>query len=157
MAVRDPNLSTEAFCAAFVSALVSDGITTIRPRSDAARRGFQSVIASLDKAIRAASDKGDRDNMYGLLKIRTDLAPSSNGAYDNFESCLRSLQTSLVSSPNPAFADLRFNVSQSYAKGSRERLNPLWARLAETAARAFEGPASAAAGSDGRQHQISIS
>jgi hypothetical protein len=151
------NLSTEAFCAAFVSALVSSGITAIRPRSDSARRGFQSVLDRLDNAIKEAADSGDRDNLYSLLKIRTDLAPSSNGAYDNFESCLRSLQTSLVSSPNPAFADLRFNVSQSYAKSSLERLDPLWAQLAESAACAFERPASADAGSDGRQHQISLS
>jgi hypothetical protein len=155
--VRRSNLSTEAFCGAFVSALVTSGITAIRPRSDAARRGFQSVLDRLDKAIEEAGSNADRDSMYSLLKIRTDLAPSSNGAYDNFESCLRSLQTSLVSSPNPAFADLRFNVSQSYAKSSLERLDPLWARLAESAACAFEGPASAGAVSDGGQHQISVS
>jgi len=148
------SLSTEAFCAAFVSALVSNGITSIRPRSDSARRGFQAVLDRLDEDISAAAQEDNREAMYSLLKIRTDLAPSSNGEFDNFESCLRSLQTSMVSSPNPAFADLRFNVSRSYAESSLEFLDRSWAELAKAAASDFRGPLRTAAD---EQHGLSVS
>ncbi|WP_156928288.1 hypothetical protein [Bradyrhizobium sp. th.b2] len=136
----ETSLSTEAFCAAFVSALVTAGINSVRPRSDAARAGFQAVMDRLDDEISLARQRNDREGMYSLLKIRTDLAPSSNGEFDNFESCLRSLQTSMVSSPNPAFADLRFNVSRSYAESSLEFLESGWAELAKSAARRFDSP-----------------
>jgi hypothetical protein len=81
--------STEGFCAALVSALVTSGITSIMPRSASARQGFKAILQSLDGAIEGAEGRDDRDLLYELLKIRTSLAPSSNGSYDNFESCLR--------------------------------------------------------------------
>lgn len=146
------SLSTEAFCAAFVSALVTAGITSIRPRSGAAREGFQAVMDRLDDEISSARQRNDREGMYSLLKIRTDLAPSSNGEFDNFESCLRSLQTSMVSSPNPAFADLRFNVSRSYAESSLQFLEASWAELARSAARRFDSPV----GSSADGHRLSV-
>lgn len=149
------SLSTEAFCAAFVSALVTNGITSIRPRSDSARRGFQAVLSRLDSEIENAEKVSDRDWLYELLKIRTTLAPSSNGAFDSFEACLRGLQTSMVSSPNPAFADLRFNVSQSYAKSSLARLSGAWADLAKSAANEFKMLGRANSASDERQYGIS--
>jgi hypothetical protein len=144
--------STEAFCAAFVSALVSSGITTIRPRSSAARRGFKAVLKTLDQAIAKSSDK---DAVYNLLKIRTSLAPSLSGTFDNFETCLRGLQTSMVSSPNPAFADLRFNVSPSYAQSSLSRLEQPWAELAKSAANDFKTLGNESASSNERQHGFS--
>src|SRR5665213_2375230 len=128
-------LSAEAFCAAFVSALVTNGITSIRPRSGSARRGFQAVLKKLDDVIAKTDEK---DTLYDLLKIRTSLAPSLSGAYDNFEACLRGLQTSMVSSPNPAFADLRFNVSPTYAQSSLDHLDGKWAELARSAATEFK-------------------
>jgi hypothetical protein len=131
-------LSPEEFCAAFISALVAGGITSIRPRSHSARQGFQAVLDTLDSAIQVADNTNDRDRLYQLLKIRTSLAPSSTGAFDNFESCLRSLQTSMVSSPNPAFADLRFNVSAGYAKASLDNMDNGWADLARSAAASFK-------------------
>jgi hypothetical protein len=135
MTTTHMSFSPEAFCAAFVSALVTSGINTIRPRSDSARRGFQAVMKRLDRAI---SGEEDQDALYELLKIRTSLAPGLSGAYDNFETYLRGLQTSMVSSPNPAFADLRFNVSRSYAQNSLERLDRRWSELAESAAMEFK-------------------
>jgi hypothetical protein len=149
------SLSTEAFCVALVSALVTGGITSIRPRSDSARRGFQAVLRRLDSAIEKAEKTNDRDTLYDLLKIRTSLAPSSNGAFDSFEACLRGLQTSMVSSPNPAFADLRFNVSPSYAKNSLERLDAEWAALARSAAEEFKMLGKISSASDERQYGIS--
>jgi hypothetical protein len=128
-------LTPEAFCAALVSALVSEGITSIRPRSAIARKGFSAVLKFLDRVI---DREKDRDRLYALLKIRTSLAPSLSGAYDNFEMYFRALQTSRVSSPNPALADLRFNVSPAYARSSLNQLDPNAARLIETAAEEFK-------------------
>jgi len=148
-------LNTEGFCAALVSALITKGITSIKPRSESARHGFQAVLRSLDKAVQIAGKKGDRDWLYELLKIRTSLAPSTNGSFDSFEACLRGLQTSMVSSPNPAFADLRFNVSRSYAKSSLDRLDARWAELAKSAAEEFRQLGNAGPTTDERQHDIS--
>lgn len=135
--VRNPNrmlLTPEAFCAALVSALVSEGITSIRPRSSTARRGFQAVLNYLDTII---EKEKNRNRLYELLKIRTSLAPSLSGAYDNFEMYLRALQTSMVSSPNPALADLRFNLSQTYARDSLTKLDRTSAALVKSAASEF--------------------
>lgn len=155
MTTQNSAFSPESFCAAFVSALVVNGINSIRPRSEPARRGFQAVLGSLDAAIQRAKEENDRDRLYQLLKIRTSLAPSSNGAFDAFEACLRGLQTSMVSSPNPAFADLRFNVSQSYAKNSLERLDSAWATLAQSAADKFKTLGKNASAPDERQYGLS--
>lgn len=132
--------STEAFCAAFVSALVISGIRSIHPHSDAARCGFQAVMDKLDEEIGIAKQHDDRDGVHNLLMLRTDLAPSSNGGFDSFESCLRSLQTT-VSSPNSAFVDLKFDVSRSYAESSLSFLSADWGDLARSAARLFNASA----------------
>jgi hypothetical protein len=108
----------------------------------------------LDGAIEDAKSANNPDRLYELLKIRTSLAPSSNGAFDSFEACLRGLQTSMVSSPNPAFADLRFNVSQSYAKNSLDRLDRAWAALAKSAADKFKTLGNVVSASDERQYGI---
>jgi hypothetical protein len=128
-------LTPEAFCAALVSALVSEGITSIRPRSTIARRGFRAILRYLDKTI---EEERNQDRLYQLLKIRTSLAPSLGGAYDSFETYLRALQTSMVSSPNPALADLKFNVSPSYAQSSLSNLDSEWASLIKSAAVEFK-------------------
>jgi hypothetical protein len=94
----------------------------------------------LDEEIRLAKQHNDRDGIYNLLKLRTDLAPSSNGAFDSFESRLRSLQTT-VSSPNSAFVDLKFNLSRSYAESSLRFLDADWAELVRSAARLFNASA----------------
>jgi hypothetical protein len=135
-------LTPEAFCAALVSALVSEGITSIRPRSSTARKGFQAVLNYLDRVI---DNEKDRNRLYELLKIRTSLAPSLSGAYDNFEMYLRALQTSMVSSPNPALADLRFNLSPTYARSSLTRLDSASAKLVKSAASKFKTLGKAAA------------
>jgi hypothetical protein len=109
----------------------------------------------LDRAIEKVEVAKDRDSLHALLKIRTSLAPSSNGAFDSFEAYLRGLQTSMVSSPNPAFADLRFNVSPSYAKNSLERLDGEWAALARSAADEFKMLGKVTSNSDERQYGIS--
>lgn len=151
MTARSP-VTPEVFCAALVSALISQGITSIRPRSESARRGFQAVLKFLDHVIQKEKDKKKR---YELLKIRTSLAPSLSGAYDNFEACLRGLQTSMVSSPNPAFADLRFNVSPTYAQTSLEKMDKNWSSLVESAASAFKTLGSMSSQSDERQLRVS--
>lgn len=134
MAKHTP-LTPEAFCAALISAFVSEGITSIRPRSGVARRGFQAILNYLDEVINKEKNK---NRLYELLKIRTSLAPSLGGAYDNFEMYLRALQTSLVSSPNPALADLRFNVSSTYARSALTKLDPASASLVIAAASEFK-------------------
>ncbi|BAM90118.1 PBS lyase HEAT domain protein repeat-containing protein [Bradyrhizobium oligotrophicum S58] len=145
-------ITIDAFCAAFVSALVANGITSIRPRSGSARRGFQAVLNKLDKII---AETNDKDTLYDLLKIRTSLAPGLSGSYDNFEAHLRGLQTSMVSSPNPAFADLRFNVSPSYAQSALDRLDKRWSELAKSAAKEFEMLGKEMSASDERQYGLS--
>jgi hypothetical protein len=151
MRVR-PRMTPEAFCAAFVAALVAKGITSIRPRSDTARRGFNAVLKSLDHLIQKETDK---NRLYELLKIRTSLAPSLSGTYDNFETYLRGLQTSMVSSPNPALADLRFNVSPTYAKTSLRNLERTWSSLIESAASEFKTLGKASSRGHERQSGIS--
>jgi hypothetical protein len=128
-------LTPESFCAALVAALVSEGITAVRPRSRTARKGFNAVLNYLDGII---DNEKNRNRLYELLKIRTSLAPSLSGAYDNFEMYLRALQTSMVSSPNPALADLRFNVSPTYAKSSLTKLDRDSAALVKSAASQFK-------------------
>ena len=135
MSIRPSRMTPEAFCAAFVSGLVSAGVSSIQPRSNAARRGFQAALLALDQAIHNETNK---DKLYELLKIRTSLAPSLGGAYDNFETCLRGLQTSIVSSPNPTFAVLKFNVSPTFAKGSLSKLDNEWAAVVRSTASAFK-------------------
>jgi hypothetical protein len=152
MIVRPSKMTPEAFCAAFVSGLVSMGITSIQPRSDAARRGFQAALRALDRSIEKAATK---ERLHELLKIRTSLAPSLSGAYDNFEACLRGLQTSIVSSPNPTFAVLKFNVSPTFAQASLSKLGEDWAAVVKSAASEFKSLGKTSSQGDERQSRIS--
>ncbi|MFI4997192.1 MAG: hypothetical protein ACHQAQ_15600 [Hyphomicrobiales bacterium] len=152
MSARAPRMTPEAFCAAFVSGLVSLGVNSILPRSNAARRGFRATLRALDRAIAKQTNK---EKLYELLKIRTSLAPSLSGGYDSFETYLRGLQTSIVSSPNPTLAFLKFDISPTFAKTSLAKLDEDWLAIVNSAASEFKSLGGASSQGDERLSQLS--
>lgn len=111
------------FAKGFVARLITEGASAIVPRRRADRLGFQRVLGILDERIALAREQPlQRDWYKQLVRLRNELSPSNNGAFDNFESALRDLQLSLTSSPNPFYEEILFSVSAPFAHAIFEEL-----------------------------------
>lgn len=111
---KEPNLSLMSFMKGFVSALLLQGVSSIRPKADEDRDGLATVVELLQEEIEKARN-GDRSRFRALVALRNELQPSSVGSFDGFETALRNLQLSLTNCPNPFYEEIAFTASPSFA------------------------------------------
>jgi hypothetical protein len=132
-------LSPEDFCMAFLAALGARGTNIFDIRSRATAEGFAAVIETLDERIDElfAGDAIERNDAIALLKTRSYLAPSMIGTFDRFETCLRSLQTSIVASLNPDLRDVQSEFTERFATSRLNACSPEVSNLASVSADRF--------------------
>lgn len=118
-------LTVASFTKSFIAYLVALGETAIYPKSPRDRRGFQSVVDTLEEEIARIRSSGspEEKNLYRhLVRLRNELQASSTGAFDAFETALRNLQLNFTNSPNPFYEEISFTVSVPFAKAILEEL-----------------------------------
>ena len=129
----------QRFCKAFVAALVLRGERVLEPKRASDRRGFRSMIKELEAQVARArsNDESQRPWYKQLVRLRNELYPSNNGAFDALEMTLRDLQTSAVSCPNPDYDYISFDISPIFASSILDGLSEPERVLAKAAAEAF--------------------
>ena len=131
-------LDSGLFARGFVAKLIADGASAIVPQRPADRSGFKRVLDVLDEQIAIEREQPSRRDWYKqLVRLRNELQPSNNGAFDNFETALRNLQLSFTSSPNPFYKEILFSVSAPFARAVFEELEEGPKNVIDKSAKAF--------------------
>ena len=118
-------LTVASFTKGFIAYLIGLGETAIYPKSPRDRRGFQSVVETLESEIERIRSSGtpDEQNLYRpLVRLRNELQASSTGAFDALETALRNLQLNFTNCPNPFYEEISFTVSAPFAQSILEEL-----------------------------------
>jgi hypothetical protein len=132
------SIDLHSFTKTWVAELVSKNVEAIKPHDPKDRRGFAAVLNTLDRCIdRFKQQAFPYDALLPLLQVANELRPSNTGAFEGFETALRSLQLTFTSSPNPWYDDIAFPVSQVQANSFLTLIPALQREIAEEAANAF--------------------
>jgi hypothetical protein len=131
-------IGVEKFAKGFVAAMVDLEQFSIEPKSPRHLRGFWALHDLLDKEVeRVRYDPNKREWFRDIVRLRNSLVSGPTGSFDQFESALRDLQSSVTSSPNPSYVSLEFTVSRPFARSLLDELNEDERILARAAATAF--------------------
>jgi hypothetical protein len=134
------SLTVASFTKAFIAHLIEVGETAIYPKSPRDRRGFQSVVDTLEREIdrlKSATSVDDRALYRTLVRLRNGLRASNTGAFDALETALRNVQLNFTNCPNPFYEEIAFTVSPPFAKAVLAELPESHRELAVRAADRF--------------------
>jgi hypothetical protein len=127
-------LSTDQLVEAFSAKLVERGRPVIHLNEDEVRLALHRVHALLQQEIDKSSS--DPEWRRSLVKFRNLFAPSSIGAFDDFETLMRSKQIYMTDHPNPYYQYIAIRIPTPIARVILNQLQPrakqLVDRLAET-------------------------
>lgn len=129
-----PLTTVDDFIEAFIAALVDCGTKSVDPNSESTNQGISRIFALLGQLAMSTSEV---DEKRWLQRIRNLASPSNIGTYDYFLSALRSRQLGFVSSPNPRYSEICFNLSRPQARQVLNGMAPSLRNAAQSAAAAF--------------------
>jgi hypothetical protein len=127
-------LSTDQLVEAFSAKLVEQGRPVIHLNEDEVRLALHRVHDLLQHEIDKTSDAEWRRT---LIKFRNLFAPSSIGAFDDFETLMRSKQIYMTDHPNPYYQYITIKIPGAIAKVILNKLQPQAKQLVERLADTF--------------------
>jgi hypothetical protein len=131
-------LGVDKFAKGFVAAMVELKQFSIEPKSPSHLRGFWALHELLAEEVeRARDDPNKREWFKDTVRLRNSLVSGPTGSFDQFESALRDLQSSVTESPNPNYASLEFTASPPFASSLLDGLEEDERILARAAAMVF--------------------
>lgn len=134
-------LSIDSFIEAFAAKLVQRGQRSVRLNEPRTRDNLLCVYELLEDEIKLerAKTPADKSRLRSLVNIQNIFRPSPVGAFDNFESLLRSKQDSLTEHPNPYYHDIVLRLSPASAKAIAASLDSFTADLVDKAVERYSG------------------
>jgi len=120
----DERFSITAFMKAFIAEMVSRGSIAVMPHHPGDRRGFSSVVRTLDNLLLETERAGDRVFTKDLVRIVNGLRPGNSGSFEGFETALRAQQLTFARCPNPDYDSIEFPIPTNFAKAAVEELPP---------------------------------
>jgi hypothetical protein len=132
------SIDLHSFTKSWVAGLVTNHVDRIRPHDPFMREAFKAVLEALDRRVdRLSEQKVPSEAILPLLQVANELRPSNTGAFEGFETALRSLQLTFTSSPNPWYDNIEFPVSQIQAESFLSSIPDVQREIALEAASAF--------------------
>ena len=132
------SIDLHSFTKSWVAGLVRNHIDRIRLHDPLMREAFKAVLDALDRRVEELSEQClPSEAILPLLQVANELRPSNTGAFEGFETALRSLQLTFTSSPNPWYDNIEFPVSPTQAESFLRSIPEVQREIALEAAQAF--------------------